>query len=512
MKKTLSIACVLVMLMAVKAHGDYNELLREFEMYSPPAHLLAGEDAGPIPERTPEDKAFSDEKKRIESAIAGWEKVLLSTDQGTVFYRPDSQTLETFRSAGGDDRAAAQAIGEGFSLETLETLVLLRNPGIRAEEKRFRAAIEGFRQVSALDEILRRYTAFTEDLKTGVGPMKGKDPVKMKFPFPGVLSLKGEIVQQEVRAARESLEAARRDAVTSSRITFWNLLYNRKAQRTLSETLDLLKHLEEVATTRYEAGKTSFQDVIKVGIERDILGEKLVTFKEKQRNIEAGLLELLYLSPRVRLGPPDEREPPKNISPLETLYELALERRQELRRRRAAISKMERMIEMAETMILPPFTLNLSLYEDEAVAKVGSQSVKESFPVRIKASKGAGLPKMPWYGANDAYLRHTRQRLLAMGEDLKKAEANTLTLVRKAWFEFDRAIREERLFSKRVVKRSEAALAVSSRGYESGNVSFPDVISSYTLWLKARLSAKKKRSDIGVALAELERIVGAPLK
>ena len=512
MKQKLIIACLLVMLTTVKAHADYNDLKREFESYTPPAYLLTRKDAAQVPDSIQEDKAFIDEKKRIAATIARWEKSLTSIDLDTVFYRPDSHLLEAIQSVRGDSGATAKALAKEFSLETLEAFVLFRNPGIKAEENRFRAAIESFSQVSALDEILRRYTAFTEGLMTGVGPMKGKDPIRMKFPFPGIIALKGEIANQEVRAARESLEAVRRDAITSTRISFWNLLYNRKAQKVKAETLVLLKHLEEVSTTRYEAGRTSFQDVIKVRIERDILDEKLITLKEEQRNIETKLLDLLNLSPKIRLGSPKEQKPPREVPVLETLYELALKKRQELRRIRAVIGKMERMIEMAETMILPPFTLNLSLYEDEAVTKVGSKAKKKTFPVRVEAAEGAGLPKMPWYGSSDAYLRQTKRKLLALREDLKKAQTNTITMVRKAWFEHDRAKREESLYSSRIVNRSQAVLEVSSRGYESGNVSFADVISSYTLWLKTNLTIQKKRSDLGIAWAELERTVGATIK
>jgi outer membrane protein TolC len=170
------------------------------------------------------------------------------------------------------------------------------------------------------------------------------------------------------------------------------------------------------------------------------------------------------------------------------------------------------MIELAETLILPPYTLNLSVYEDEALNQVGSLATKETFPITTKASKGTGLPKMPWYGTNDAYLRQTRQRLLALKEDLKLEESRTSTLVRKAWFELDRAMREMSLYQKTVINLSQSALDVSTRGYESGNVTFADVISSYTIWLEARLTFERKRSDLGITWAELERILGTSFR
>ena len=197
---------------------------------------------------------------------------------------------------------------------------------------------------------------------------------------------------------------------------------------------------------------------------------------------------------------------------LKNLYEIAQRRRQELRRLRDRIGKTKLMIEMAETMILPPYTLNFSLYEDEAINQVGSFGKKDTFPVKTEASMGAGLPKMPWYGTEDAYIRQTWQQLYALRKDLEKAEASTHTMVRDAWFELDLARREKALYYDDVVQLSRSALDASTRGYVAGNVAFADVIDSYTTWLKANLTLERKRSDFGIAWANLEQVVGATLR
>ena len=157
-----------------------------------------------------------------------------------------------------------EVLAKGFTLEDLEILALLRNPGVKGAERTLRASIEAYSQVWNLDEILRQYTAFTEGLMTGIGPMEGGESMELKFPFPGVLALKGEIVTQEVTASREMLGIARRMAITQSRQAYWELLFTIRAQKITEEMLIHLKHLEAVATVRYETGKTSFQDLIKV--------------------------------------------------------------------------------------------------------------------------------------------------------------------------------------------------------------------------------------------------------
>ena len=501
----------LVTALSGPARAGYKELKDTFDSFAPSAFYQdqsrrGAEESKPVP-----DPAFAEAKKQLQMMKSQWEKSLTAVDEKIFFLKPDSETLKSLQSAAVNKSDAIEILKTEYSLTTLEALVLFRSPGIKAAENRFRAAAERFSQVSNLDEILRQYTTFTEGLMTGVGPMKGKDPVSMKFPFPGVLSLKGQIVQQEVASEREALESVRRDAVTRIRKTYWNLIYIIKSQKITIEMVHLIRYLETVANTRYVAGKTSYQDVIKVRINRETLEEDLITLIERQRNLESEIREILNFSPHDPLGSPKTAVLLKEIPAVEALYPIASKRRQELRRLRARIGKMERLIEMAETMTLPPYTLNLSLFEDEAVSMVGSSAVKKPFPITTESSRGAGLPKVPWYGTEDAYLRETRQKLKALREDLKKAEAATHTKVRIAWYYLDRARRETSLYQEEVVGLSRSALDVSTRGYESGSVSFADVIDSYTTWLEANLTLEENRRDLGIAWAELERVTGTSL-
>ncbi|MFW5636540.1 MAG: TolC family protein [Thermodesulfobacteriota bacterium] len=488
------------------------------EEYRPPSYVRRRAnppETVPIPEPEADTgrDAFETARQKLETMKERWAETLKKPeDTDIAFIHPDPDLTARLRPVASSPAAAVEELKETFSLETLEALTLLRNPGIESARKDVRATLESFSQVTNLDEILRQYSVFTEGLMTGISPMRGAEPVRTRFPFPGVTALKGQAVDQAVRAAVEALEIARRDAVTDIRKAYWNLVYLRKAREITDETLGLFRNLESVADTRYRAGNTSFQDVIKIGIRTSILQEELTTLAERQRNLETGLLEILELPPESEVGRPADRTPAKTLPTLDRLYELARERRQELRRIRAMIGRSERMIEMAETMVLPPFTFEFSYYEDTPMQQVGSAATQPSFPTNTEASRGSGLPKSPWYGKNDAWLRQTRQNLAGLRANLRKAEAATHKRVRMAWFSLDKALRETALYENTVVDMSRSALDVSTRGYESGAVTFADVIGSYSTWLEVRTSLARKRSDIGVARAELEQVVGTTLE
>ena len=517
MKTRAMLLIALTPLIAETACARYSDLLRGWESYQPPAIFQSGMQAKPSPEAAPTlseaDKDFQTQVARLQALKEQWEKALKTPGVEPSFYVPEVSRLEHLRGAATNPSLAEKGLVDGFPLEDLETLSLIRNPDVQAKERDFRGTVEAYSQVQNLDDILRQYTAFTTSLMTGIGNMESPESIVLKFPFPGVLALKGEVVTQEVRAAWEDLEIAKRTALTSARKTYWDLLYARKAEEITDQMLTLLDALKASASSRYEAGQTNFQDVIRVNIEKEKLKEERKTLTEERKNLEAQVRQILALPPSAQVGRPAARDPGHQVPALKELYPMAVEKRQEIKRMQAMIGKMERMIEMSETMIYPRFTLGFSFYERDEVSRVGSaEAMGDSFPTTTTASMGAGLPKMPWFGTNDAYLRETRQRLEALKKDLQMTEASTMFGVREAWFRLDRAKREESLYGERVVTLSQAALEAATTGYSAGKVSFSDVNESYAGWLNANLSLERSRADLGIGQAELQEAVGSTWK
>ena len=507
MRRGLIWLIVLTGLGTTSAHGDYRDLRAAFEQYRPPSHLFHA------PAETPaappaENDAFEAEKQRLLDLKARWQEDLRSLAAPTAFYHADAQALAALQTARTETAAAQAAVRQSFSLDVSALLALLRSPAIRAADSRARAAVEKYSQVSAVDDVLRRYSAFAEGAMTGVGPRRGHAGTRGQFPFPGMLALKGRMVTQDVMAAHERLEAARRDAVTAARQTHWRLWFLHQALSITERTIGLLRELEQVSITRYEAGRTSFQDVIKVRVQRELLDERLVTLRGQLDNTHAALREALHLPPDTPIGLPQVNLAEAAVPDLPLLYDTALASRQELNALRAHLGKLDAMIEMAETMLLPPLDMGLSHFTDQAVRQVGSQAGQSTFATGTTASAGAGQPKRPWFGVADAYLREVRQKRQALQAELEQLQDATITLVRSKWFALDRARREKRLYQDTVVQLSQAALDVSTSGYESDKVAFADVIASYTLWLDTNLALADKRRAYGTSLAELEQAVG----
>ena len=485
--------------------AGYQDLRQEMEDYSPPAVFQS--ESKPVREGSYPPDTFAMEKKNIDAARDRWTQIVQESKLPVI----PASVSPTIVDAARDDVQTRMALQDHFSLPMVQAFILLRNPAIAGAVTRFKAAIEGFSQVTQLDEILRQYSAFTESVMVGVGPARASDNIRMKFPFPGVAALKGQIAEKNAETAQYQSALIRRDIVSQGSKAYWNLLFIHQARRVTRETLGWLDHLESVTTTLYEAGKAGYQNLINIQIRSEKLGELLVTYKKQQRNLEIELLTLMNLPPEILLGRPATTIPNNSVPELDRLYPLALENRQELKRMRAMVGKIERMVEMAETMIQPSFSQGYSHYADKSILQVGSNRMKPTFTQAVSPSFGKGLPKNAWFGSQDAFLRETRLKLNALRSELLDAESRTRLMVRNGWFDLDRAHRERILYKNRLINLSRASLEISTVEYESGRIAFSDVIESYTRWLDLNLAGERRNSDLGIAWAELERRMGVSL-
>lgn len=490
--------------------SNYRALMAEVESYTPPRPYpgLAGgpADAAAAPATSPAADDFAVAEQRLRDLAVQWEQSLQHPAADNAFLVPAADLRRTLAGGGADPDAAGRALGDGFSLQTLETLTLLRNPSIRTREAEVRAALEVFGQAGQIDAVLRRYAALTTTSMAGLGAMDAPP----EFPFPAVLALKGQVVDAEVRGARERLEAARRDAVGAARTAYWELIYAGQAAEITARMIGLLENLDRSVASRYESGKTSFQDLVRVRIEREKARELLRTLTEERANRAAEIRGLLALPSRLAVGTPAFVETGAAIPAQERLEELALSRRQEVRAADAMVERMERMLEMVETMTFPGFDLGLTPAPRGPIAPssdsggMGGAVAGAGTP----AASPAKPPIRPFFAGDEAYLREIRQNIAALKSERESVRAQTLVDVRGAWFAADRARREEALYTSKVLGLSQSALESSLQGYAGGSVGFSDLLESYSGWLEAGLARWRARADIGIARAGLEAAVG----
>jgi outer membrane protein TolC len=467
-------------------------------------------ETGAAPVAPGDDAEWKAALERIEAVRASFAAVVPGGAGSENLLAIDPRRLDALGKPEDDGAAAAEALFPRVSLSDLEALAVTRSPAVLSASRSLRATLEQYGQVTALDDVLRRYASGTGSLMTGLGGAMG-DSVRARFPFPGMLALKGEIVTQDAKAAREDLARARRDALAEARRFYWGLDYAHREVALLGEINSLLRQSVEAVRAGYESGKGPLADIATAQVELEKNLTELATAAGERGVIETGLRSLLALPREAVLGIPGGTEPLPPAGDPAVLAALALDRRQELRRLRAEEARMERMLQMAELEVVPGFSLDLSLFENSPLEQSGTMAMAEPFPAAIPAAAGIGTPVRAFSGRTAGYVRETRERLAALREEIRGAEQSTVARVREAWFAYDRALREERLWAQRVVELTRLGSETMERSYRAGRVTLPAALESARVARESALTAARRRADAGQAWAALEATIGAPL-
>lgn len=498
---------LLLLLFLLTGCGHYQTLVKDWESSQPPP--LFTQPAN-IPAVAPVDTTATEKRK------PSWQSTGKPPEKAhenqALFFAPDPKRLKQLQPTAADDAATIKALADGFSLDDFLILTQLRSPALREAEAAYQAMRERYEQAGALSDLLDRYSAFTQGLEPGIGPMTGRPPLAMQYPFPGATALRGEIAHQDVLAASERRAATRRSVLTAARQAFYELLYAHKAYELAQQSSIMLGSLKDSLAARYEVGQADIPLLVRINQDYSQATEQVAIQLAMQQARNEPIRALLSLPQAAAIGRPAETFPEAGVPALDSLLPLSLESRQELRELRSMIRRAELLIELAETGLYPGFSLNLSLPErNEVMAAAGPQERPEAFGVSTKAARGAGQPLVQTYGVESAYLAEARQNLIALGEQLRAAEADTKRAVYEAWFTFDKAKREEAVSREKIVPLAQTELDTISAGYAAGSLSFADLVETTNRWFAAKLAWERFRADLGISRAELEAAVGTLL-
>lgn len=492
--------------------GDrgYKEMKEEYQSYKAPLFYeqsVSGHPKGSVEKIEEEDIGESDLKiteEDLEEEKQRWDAVIARISNNQDFFDFESSASRRIREIAKTEKIKKR-LKQGIGPVSLVAAAFERNPGLESAKKKWSAALEKYSQATRLDNILRQYQAFVKDLNTKVGPMRHKQTMSQKFPFPGMLTLKGDIVTKEVELAREKYLITLRDLIAGIKNTYYELMYNDHAIHITSENLDLLKQLEGVAYIKYKAGQAGYSDVIKVQTRIAKLDDDLITWRENRNTVAAKLNEFLNLPPQFPLGPPqkvDLRD--TGLSFLE-LMELGIQHQQELKIIQLKIDKTNLAIELAEKKFYPDFTLGFSYLEDEKGNIVGVGKEREPFSLKP-------VSKTPfWFGKNDAYIREARQVYQSLIEDLKSGKNKLGYMVKNIFFQLDTAKRDVLLYKETLLQLAQSNLDVSQTDYQAGKADFLDVLDAQKTWLDYNLLYKQHVRHQNQSIANMERAIGKRL-
>ncbi len=455
------------------------------------------------------DPFLSEIEEKVLKYQKQWQAQLESeTPIPNLFYDFSTDTLKTYRQLAASPEAAKTRLTQPIVLDLLVAFGYEWNPGLKSAREKIRAVLAQYPQAAYLENVLRQYNAFTKQLDTKVGPMHHKEMMAMKFPFPDTLALKGQIITEDVLIAEKEFEIALRNLVTEIKLAYYDYLFVVEATRINEENQKLLQQMIAIAQAKFRVGQGKYSNVITAQVELSKLAEAIITLEQQRETIIARLNTLLNASVDLPLGAPVPIEEERVTLTLVDLYELAVEKRQEIQKQKLAISKMNLMVEMAKQMTYPDPTLGVSYFENRAMADLKHT---KKMPMTFSTQRTLNPANSAWFGHRNSYIHEMDVRIEAMTHKIAELESNLRFVVKKHHFGMETANRSIRLYRQTLLPQARQALDAANTAYQAAQIDFLSFLDAQRTLLKLKIEEQRALRDYRQHLAQLEQAVGVIL-
>lgn len=404
---------------------------------------------------------------------------------------------------GSGTSSASEALPEIDALMRLDREVLIRaiiahNPSIESAKAALRAALAEYPQVTALPDPMLEYelaplSIGSSDVRFGQVAQLGQ-----RFPWPGKLSLAGEVALAEAEGAKEALSRTRLElAVLGS--SLYDAYYAVARSLELNEEhRGLVEEIKAAAAAQYAAARAPQQDVLQAEVELAHVLHRDVVLGARRAVIVARLNGLLHRRPDAPLPPPPALlspalEPPP---PSGALQAEAMERRPELRAIRARIGGRRSAVALAKRRYFPDFGV---------MASYNSMWGQEAH--RWMTGVSFDLPFVQ-IGARSAGVEQAEARLSESEAALVRMEDDVRVEVESARERLVEAQHVVHLYRTRLLPAVGAQIEAARVGYETGQNSFQALIDAERSLRTLELEYQDALAQVGVRQAELSRAIG----
>lgn len=371
------------------------------------------------------------------------------------------------------------------------------NPEIRAARQRWEAAKAIVPQVQTLPD---------PRLQFGYQRMPMTDPLQgamygfgQEIPFPGKLSLKGEVAQREAERVEQEFNATRLRLIATLKEGYFNLHFVHKSIEIVERNKALLMQFEKTAKARYSVGQAAQQDVFRAQLEISRVLDRLAVLDQQKESLHAAINRLVNRPPAGPLGTPEEIHTTILTIPLQELNERADAFSPALLATAKGIDRSERSVSLAKRQYYPDFDITALGLRNDRINDNGYQvMVGIKIPLFYDTKQKQGVREAL------AGLEGAREEFSATRQDL-------LFQVKDGFVQAQRAERLITILRDAIIPQATLALQAAQAGYGVGKVDFLTLLNSLLTLQDSQLELHGEMVNHEKALARLEAVTGEPL-
>ncbi len=401
------------------------------------------------------------------------------------------------------DNPRLPELTESSGLSDYLVYAALNNPGLEAAFNRWKAALERVPQVKALPDPRFTYLYYIQEVETRVGPQRQGFSIAQVFPWFGKLNLRGDVAAEAANATRKRYDAAKLKLFFEVKDAYYEYYYLAKSVAVTKENINLVKHLESVARSRYKAAVGSHPDVIRAQVETGKLEDRYQTLLDLRQPIVARLNAALNRPVEADIPWPSEIEvKDAHVVDKELLTELTVEN-PELKALDFEIDRNKHVIELARKDYYPDINLGLNFIDTDA-SSLGNPPDNGKDPVVAMISLNLPL----WREKYDAGVWEARARYYAAKQDRAEKTNSLSSELKLALYRFRDAKRKIDLYGDALLPKARESLKVTESDFRGAAGNFTDLIDAQRILLEFALAYERALADYAQSLAKLEMLVG----
>jgi len=405
---------------------------------------------------------------------------------------------------------ASEKLDDANNLKTLPdylSYAALNNAQLKAKFEQWKAALEQIPQAKALDDPKFTYGYFIEEVETRVGPQRQKFGIMQIFPWFGKIEARTDVAAAQAKAAHKHYEATKLKLFHQVKEAFYEYAYLKQATEIAEENLELLKHFEEVARTKYETDTATHPDIIRAQVELAKV-EDILKSLEELRQPTATKLNAIWNRPTMSQLPwPEKLTFSKTDIDRTKLIELIITSNPELQGLNWEIEAAKSKVELAKKKFYPDIGVGLDWIQTDSAYSAGVRDSGKD-PVFLMFSMNIPL----W---QDSYKAAERQAKAKVNESVQQKtdfENKTISQAVKVLYDYEDSQRKTSLYGDTLVPKAEELLLASEAAYKTGKVDFLSLIDAQRMLLKYQLDYHRALTNNQQKFAELEMLAGVELQ
>ncbi|HUW19313.1 MAG TPA: TolC family protein [Sedimentisphaerales bacterium] len=392
------------------------------------------------------------------------------------------------------------------SLQDYLRYAALNNAGLKAAFEEWKAALEQVPQAKALPDPRFTYGYFIEEVETRVGPQKNRFGIMQAFPWFGEIEARADAAAAAAKAARQRYEAGKLKLFFEVKDAFYEYAYLARAVEIARENLELIKHFEEVARTKYVAAAAGHPDVIRAQVELAKLEDHLKSLEAMREPIVArlnavlnrGSFEMLPWPEKVKFEAVEVRRS-EIVAALKT-------HNPELQAMDFEVENARSRLEVARKKFYPEIGVGVDwIQTDEALMAGTRDSGKD--PVILMFSMNLPI----WRKSYKAAQLQAEANVRKASQQRAQEENSIIAGAERALYDFEDSGRKIKLYRDVLVPKAEELLSVSETAYKGGTVDFLSLIDAQRMLLGYQLNYERAVTNNLQRLGELEMLAGAKL-